>query len=177
MTAIRPSTPAPQPLFPAPEHDHGSCLESAVDRAEKAFEAKGIKLTQLRRKVLKEIAASHHALGAYDIVDSLARKDDPLAPISVYRAIDTLLEAGVVHRLESRNAFFACHAPHGEASRQVILACETCALVAEIDGAAIFDALAKAAIGAQFQARRQVVEMTGLCRHCQSRDAAKGADH
>jgi Fur family transcriptional regulator, zinc uptake regulator len=179
MTATRPSPTPAQALFPAPEHNHGSCLDTAVGRAERAFETKGLKLTQLRRKVLEEIAASHHALGAYDILESLARKGDRLAPISVYRAIDTLLEAGVVHRLESRNAFFACHATHGETSRQVILACEVCALVAEIDGAAIFEALGKAAAGAQFEARRQVVEMTGLCRHCQAAGSGKpkGAGH
>jgi Fur family transcriptional regulator, zinc uptake regulator len=161
------TSPRATSLFPAPGHNHGGCLDTAVGRAERAFEAKGMKLTQLRRKVLEEIAASHHAVGAYDILDSLARKGDRLAPISVYRAIDTLLEAGVVHRLESRNAFFACHKAHAEANRQVILACETCGLVAEVDNEAIFKALTAAAEGAMFKPRREVVEMTGQCRYCQ----------
>lgn len=160
------TSPPVTSLFPTPGHNHGNCLDSAVHRAEQAYEAKGLKLTRLRRKILEEIAASHHAVGAYDILDSLARKGERLAPISVYRAIDSLLEAGVVHRLESRNAFFACHGSHGEASRQVILACETCGLVAEVDGDMIFKALSHAADAAQFKPRRQVVEMTGLCHHC-----------
>lgn len=172
MTTIRPAS-----LFPTPEHNHGGCLDAAVHRAELAFETKGLKLTRLRRKILEEIAASHHAVGAYDILDSLARKGDRLAPISVYRAIDSLLAAGVVHRLESRNAFFACHGSHTEASRQVILACETCGLVAEIDGETIFKALANAAVAAQFKPRRQVVEITGQCRHCQQTVDAEAAAH
>jgi Fur family transcriptional regulator, zinc uptake regulator len=154
-------------LFPMPEHNHVGCLDAAVHRAELAFETKGLKLTRLRRKILEEIAASHHAVGAYDILDSLARKGDRLAPISVYRAIDSLLAAGVVHRLESRNAFFACHGSHTETSRQVILACETCGLVAEVEGETIFKALVGAAEAALFKPRRQVVEITGQCRHCQ----------
>ena len=76
MTTIRPAS-----LFPAPEHNHGGCLDAAVHRAELAFETKGLKLTRLRRKILEEIAASHHAVGAYDILDSLARKGDRLALI------------------------------------------------------------------------------------------------
>jgi Fur family transcriptional regulator, zinc uptake regulator len=160
-------TAAATSQFPAPEHNHGSCFDTAVGRAERAFEQKGLKLTPLRRKVLGEIAASHHAVGAYDILDTLARKGDRIAPISVYRAIDALLAAGVVHRLESRNAFFACHTVHTDAGRQVILACEACGLVAEVDGETIFAALARAAETAAFKATRQVVEMTGLCRHCQ----------
>ena len=155
-------------LFPAPGHNHGACLNSAVGRAENAFESHGLKLTALRRKVLQEIAGSHHAVGAYDIIDSLARKGDRLAPISVYRAIDALLAAGVVHRLESRNAFFACHTSHTGSGNQVILACETCGLVAEVNGDAIFQALAKTAEIENFKPQRRVVEMTGLCKHCQA---------
>jgi Fur family transcriptional regulator, zinc uptake regulator len=154
-------------LFPAPGHNHGTCLHAAVDRAERAFDTKGLKLTALRRKVLHEIAGSHQAVGAYDILDKLARKGDRLAPISVYRAIDALLAAGVVHRLESRNAFFACHASHAGAANQVILACETCGLVAEVNSDAIFQSLTKAAESANFKPQRRVVEMTGLCGHCQ----------
>ncbi len=154
-------------LFPTPGHNHGTCLHTAVGRAERAFETKGLKLTPLRRKVLQEIAGSHHAVGAYDILDSLARKGDRLAPISVYRAIDALLAAGVVHRLESRNAFFACHTSHTGSGNQIILACETCGLVAEVNGDAIFQSLAQAAEGANFKPQRRVVEMTGLCKHCQ----------
>lgn len=159
-------------LFPVPEHNHGTCLHAAVHRAEQVFESKGLKLTRLRRKILEEIASSHHAVGAYDILDNLARKGDRMAPISVYRAIDALLEAGVVHRLESRNAFFACHATHAEPSRQVVLACELCGLVAEVDGEKIFKALTAAADAVHFKPRRQVVEMTGLCRNCQQPAAA-----
>lgn len=160
--------PARADLFPSPDHNHGSCVDSAVRRAVSQFEAKGLKFTELRRKVFAEIVTSHHSVGAYDILDRLARKGERLAPISVYRAVDALLEAGVVHRLESRNAFFACHASHGHDARQVIFACEDCGAVAEVDGTRIFAALADAADRAQFSPTRQIIEVTGCCQHCRA---------
>src|SRR5262249_61935191 len=110
--------------FPTPEHDHERCLATAMARARAAFAAKGLKLTPLRQAVLREIAASHTAVGAYDVLDKFAARGERMAPISVYRAIDALLAAGIVHRFESRNAFFACHAPHGR--RPLVLAGGTC---------------------------------------------------
>ena len=50
--------------FPAPEHDHDLCLEEAMERAREAFQSRGLKLTPLRQSVLREIAASHKAIGA-----------------------------------------------------------------------------------------------------------------
>ncbi|HVY43673.1 MAG TPA: Fur family transcriptional regulator [Hyphomicrobiaceae bacterium] len=153
--------------FPSPEHDHGRCLQQTLARAVSSFEALGLRLTPLRRRVLEEIAGSHHAIGAYEILERLARKGGArLAPISVYRTLDVLLEAGIVHRLESRNAFFACHAPHSGDRRQIVLACERCGEVAEVPGEPVFDGIAGAARKVGFVPSRSVVEVTGACGRC-----------
>ena len=152
--------------FPAPEHDHGACLEGALERARKAFEAKGLKLTPLRQAVFQEIAGSHRAVGAYEVLERLAARGDRLAPISVYRSIDALVEVGLVHRFESRNAFFACHAGHE--GRQMVLACETCGRVAEMGGPEVFAGIDRAAAQASFSPRSAVVEVWGLCASCKS---------
>lgn len=154
--------------FPTHDHNHGSCESDLFDRASRIFEAKGMKLTDLRRRVLEEIAASHQALGAYDILERMSTKGPRLAPISVYRAIDALHDAGLVHRLESRNAFFACHAHHAPDRDQVILACERCGRVAEMAGEQVFAALHALIDKAQFQARRTVTEISGICAQCQA---------
>lgn len=158
----------PDPSFPAPGHDHGPCVTDTLRRAAEAFEAGGLKLTPLRRRVLEEIAASHHAIGAYEILERLARKESArMAPISVYRALDALLEMGVVHRLESRNAYFACHARHGKnGARQIVLACERCATVAEVAAPTAFEAIDGASGGTGFRATRVLVEVSGLCAAC-----------
>lgn len=150
-------------------HDHGACVHDALHRAETAFEAKGMKLTPLRRLVFEEIAGSHDAVGAYDVLDRLARKTgDRMAPVSVYRAIDVLLEAGVVHRLESRNAFFACHTPH-KGRRHIALVCDQCGMVAEVDGTLVHDAVDAAALRTGFTVRQAVVEVAGQCTPCTRR--------
>src|SRR5262249_38518233 len=93
--------------FPAPGHDHELCLDEAMARARAAFAAKGLRLTPLREAVFQVIAgASHRAIGAYEVLDRLAARGERLAPISVYRAIDALVAAGIVHRFESRNGIF-----------------------------------------------------------------------
>lgn len=161
--------------FPAPGHDHGQCLDEARARARKAFEDKGLRLTPLRETVFQEIAAAgHKAVGAYEVLDRLARRGERLAPISVYRAIDALVSAGIVHRFESRNAFFACHAGHEQ--RQLVLACEQCGSVAEVDGAKVFAAIDRTADAASFaasSAKGPVVEVWGLCANC----TGGGASH
>ena len=159
--------PPAKPGFPEPGHDHQPCLAETVARAVAAFDARGLRLTPLRRSVLEEVAGSHAALGAYDVLDRLARKGGRrLAPISVYRALDSLVEAGLVHRLESRNAFFACHVAHAANRRQIVLACERCGTVAEVAAATVFDGIAAAAEGVGFAPARSLVEVIGDCGRC-----------
>lgn len=153
--------------FPKPGHDHASCVDAMLARADRQFTKHGMRLTPLRRRVLEKIAGSHTAVGAYDLLDRLARPGERrLAPISVYRALDSLVEAGIVHRLESRNAYFACHAPHTADRAQVVLACETCATVAEMPGEAIFKGIATMARAAAFHTERTLVEVIGACARC-----------
>ena len=126
-------------------------------------------MTPLRRMVLQEVAGSHTAVGAYDVLDRLVRKGERrLAPISVYRALDSLVEVGMVHRLESRNAFFACHVSHAGDRRQIVLACDSCKAVAEVPGEQVFVDINRAATATGFQPSRALVEVIGRCRLCQN---------
>ena len=152
--------------FPAPQHNHEPCMADALQRAEAAFTSRHLRLTDLRRHVFEEIVASHNAIGAYEVLDRLSRKGMRLAPISIYRALEALLEAGVVHRLESRNAYFACHSAHGAGSAQVVLTCSSCGSVAEVGGDPVVKAIETAAAKVDFRPATSIVEVTGVCRHC-----------
>ena len=159
-------TPSPSHGFPASGHNHDRCLDTALDRATLAFERKGLRLTDLRRRVFVEIAGSHHAVGAYDVLARLAVSGDRLAPISVYRAIDALLAAGCIHRLESRNAFFACHTGQLHTRKPVVLVCTPCGRVAEMGGDEVLDALDRLLTANGFEAEQTVVEVAGCCADC-----------
>lgn len=164
----RSNTPADKTsAFRPLAHNHGVCLMSATARAEGLFAAHGLALTKLRRQVFEEIAASHDAIGAYEVLERLSRRTGRrIAPISVYRAIDALLTSGAVHRLESRNAFFACHAGHDPDREQLVLSCDACGRVAEIPGDLVFSAMTRLVRDARFVPRRTVVEVNGTCADC-----------
>jgi Fur family transcriptional regulator, zinc uptake regulator len=145
-------------------------LAKAIERASQAFEEKSIRFTKLRQDVFQEIAATYTSIGAYDVLARLAEKGIRLAPISVYRAIDALLEAGVIHRLESKNAYFACRRlDHATGRRPIFLSCEKCNAVQEADAEGIFETIDRVSRTASFQPRVKFVEVSGLCRACASK--------
>src|ERR1051325_1200382 len=100
-------------VFPAPDHDHARCTADAMAHAEALCAERGERLTPMRRRVVEGLSASQKPLGAYEIMDQVARSGPRPAPITVYRALDFLRENGLVHRIESRNAFVACGRNHG----------------------------------------------------------------
>ena len=107
--------------------------KTSMEQATAIFAEKNIRFTDLRRKVFEEIASTQASVGAYEVLDRLAKKGTRLAPISVYRALDALLEAGVVHRLESKNAYFACRRMDKPRTGRppIFLSCEKCGTVQE----------------------------------------------
>src|SRR5512134_33218 len=96
------------PVFPKPDHDHKRCSADALRHAEALCDRRAQKLTPTRRQVLEVLLESHKPLGAYEIIDRAARHGTRHAPITVYRALDFLIENGLAHRIESRNAYIAC---------------------------------------------------------------------
>lgn len=155
--------------FPARGHDHARCVADLLAAADRACRAKGRTLTAGRRRVFELVCESHAALGAYDILGRLNAGGGRIAPIAVYRALDFLIEMGLVHRLASRNAFIACAHPSASHGAQFLI-CDRCGTVAETDDQDIDKALAKGARKAGFAMRLPVVEITGLCPQCGGRD-------
>lgn len=146
-------------------------VKTSLDKATQIFAEKNLRFTDLRRKVFEEIASTQASVGAYEVLDRLAKKGTRLAPISVYRALDALIEAGVVHRLESKNAYFACRRMHNPRTgrRPMFFSCEKCGHVFETDGEEIFSAIDEAARDAKFEPRVKFVEVSGTCQDCASK--------
>lgn len=161
MTALKPT-------FPAPDHDHDRCTADGIDHAERVCAGRAQNLTPIRREVLRVLLSSHRPLGAYEVIDELARKIPRPAPITVYRALDFLMQNGLVHRIESRNAFLACAQDHDDAAAVAFLICECCGSVGEIPAAEVAQSLNEAARQTGFTPKISVVEITGVCGHCQA---------
>ena len=153
-------------VFPAPDHDHARCSADALAHAEALCVKRGERLTAMRRHVLEVLAASHKPLGAYEIIDRAAASGARPAPITIYRALDFLRDNGLVHRIESRNAFVACVNNHATGDLVVFLICERCGVVGEAPSAAVAEQLKSAARAAGFTPKAPVIEISGVCSHC-----------
>jgi Fur family zinc uptake transcriptional regulator len=151
--------------FLDPHHDHSHCTTDLIARAERTCERRGSKLTGQRREILSSVAQSHSAVGAYDIIERMAEHGPRPAPITVYRALDFLLAHGLVHKIESRNAFVACSHSH-EGQPAALLICETCGTVAELDAPEIFERIAEKAKARKFSPAHTMIEMSGTCSSC-----------
>ncbi len=158
----------PQPIFPAPGHDHARCSSDAVAHAEAICAARKERLTPVRRRVLEALLESHAPLGAYELIDRLAVGGARPAPITIYRALDFLREQGFVHRIESRNAFIACVHHHTTGDPVVFLICEKCGAVGETAAEAVAQTIRTASCAAGFTPKTPVIEIFGTCAHCKA---------
>lgn len=154
-------------------HDHADQAEAGLARAEAVCSERGLRMTPIRRKTLEALYADHRPVGAYDLADRISPPGGRrLAPISIYRALDFLVEQGFVHRLSSRNAFIACPHGHGADEAVAFLICEVCGGVDEDASPAMRSAIRGMAQARQFKTSYQVVEIVGRCEHCRNAEAA-----
>ena len=147
------------------EHDHARCVSDALDTAEQLCAERGLRLTPIRRRVLELVWSKHEPVRAYDLLEDLRSERRRAAPPTVYRALEFLIENGLVHRIESLNAFVGCPGPRRPHVGQFLI-CRNCAAVAEMDDAAIARMIARKAQSLGFQVQRQTIEVTGLCPEC-----------
>jgi Fur family zinc uptake transcriptional regulator len=138
----------------------------AMTHAEAVCRANGARLTPIRRRVLEALYATHKPLGAYDLAEILGPKGRRLAPITVYRALDFLMEQSLAHRLASQNAYIATPTVHDAKEAVAFLICETCGGVDEMTSPGLSGALQAVLDQQGFQPNGKVIEITGHCAHC-----------
>lgn len=151
--------------FQPRNHDHGKCIDTAIAVAEACCARRGQRFTPLRRRVLELVWTSHGPVRAYDVLDALRSERRGAAPPTVYRALDFLMEHGLIHRIESLNAYVGCGSPDGRHGGQFLI-CRECGAVAELDDAAIARAVAERASTLGFAVEQQTIEVAGLCPRC-----------
>ena len=134
-------------------------------------------LTPGRRRILDILEEAGQPLGAYEMIDRLAAANGKRpAPISIYRALDFLVDQGLVHRLASRNAFMACGQAHQAHEMVAFLICDVCGLVSEAASQPMRKSLTALAQKIGFSARDQIIEVTGRCAACQGADHSQEGD-
>lgn len=143
-----------------------SDARQALDRAASLCQRRGTRLTDLRKRVLEIIWNSPTPLGAYAILDVLRDDGRPGAPPTVYRALDFLLEQGLIHRLASLNVFTGCRRPDSFHGGQFLI-CRDCGHVDELTNPTVDDLLRAEAAARRFEVFSQMIEVLGRCPDCQ----------
>ena len=119
-----------------------------------------------QRIVLDIIEKAKGPLKAYSILFNVQKKGIN-APQQIYRALDKLIEAGKIHKIESKNAFVACKNSNCEVSKATAFSiCENCEIVDEISDTNLSKYLSKFNNKKGMKFKRFNLEFFGLCKKC-----------
>ncbi len=151
--------------FPESKHNHDKCVSDALLAAERLCSERRLRLTALRRRVLEIVWTNHKAMGAYDILKMLGGEAGGMAPPTVYRALEFLLQNGLIHRIESLNAFVGCSSPDQPHGGQFLI-CKNCGATAELDDEALLKRITDRAEQLGFEVEKQTIEISGVCPSC-----------
>ena len=146
-------------------HNHRGCVDHALQTAEQICLKKDVRLTAIRKNVLELICANHKAIGAYELLDLFRAQDPKAKPVTIYRALDFLMEAGLVHKIESLNAFIGCLQAEAQ-HKSAILICDQCKNAYEIDATSVYESIFSLSEAVQFRPQYLTLELHGLCASC-----------
>lgn len=134
--------------------------------AREACLQKGVRFTALREQVLALVWQSHKPLGAYDLIDMLAEVSHRrIAPPTVYRALDFLLDIGAIHKINSLNAYIGCPSPNAE-HPSYFLICTQCHTASECNDTKLKNQIEQLGKEQQFSIEKQWLEVLGVCQAC-----------
>lgn len=141
-----------------------------ISQVEEACRGRGLQMTSLRREVVGILAEAPQPLGAYAIIQRLSEQQNRIvAPPTVYRTLDFLVENGFVVKIESRQAYVACdHVGHDHDHHGIVFSCSQCGRAVEVESKAIDEEIAAIAAKIGFRPDRKVFEVGGRCVACRT---------
>lgn len=130
-----------------------------------------IRMTEKRRNFLAVLGAAEAPLSAYEVMDAYQAQFGAriLAP-SAYRILNSLVAAGLVHRLETCNKYLLCthEADHESERPPQFLICDSCNTVRELHvPPRVQNALIDSGRAHGFSVERPQIELHGVCERCQ----------
>lgn len=174
--------PRPTSSYPTPPHNFSAHIEHQLDKATALCTQQGARMTAQRRDVLGLILTHAHPVGAYDLLEELKTAGRRPAPPTVYRALDFLLEHGLIHRIERLSAFIPCtnlrHCSHTHEHSEAclhtaqFLICRDCKTVTEIADTTVLETLKRICKNENFVIQSTSVEVEGVCAHCAAKNSA-----
>lgn len=148
-------------------HHHVHDADAYIREVAAICGERGLRLTEQRERVLRLVAAAGRPIKAYDLLERLREQQGAVAPPTVYRALDFLLECGFIHKLESINAFVGCHHPRIRHSVPFLI-CDRCQDAIELEDEQVTSLLQQRAEELGFAPSAQTLEVHGLCAQCRA---------
>ena len=121
-------------------------------------------LTKNQKIVFNLLQNSGEPLKAYTILESLKR-EGLKSPLQVYRALDKLVELGIIHKIESQNSFIACSNSNC-ASNTAFTICRKCGDVKEIKNNHLFEQVSDLGKKSRLKVQRFNLEFYVDCNGC-----------
>lgn len=139
-----------------------------LSQAESLCRSQGQRFTSGQLQLYRLLLSTDAPMSAYQLLDVLGRSQGKrIYPQTVYRTLALLQARGLVHKLESANAYLPCTAPtHPHES--IHLLCDVCGNAEELVDAKIGSLLSKDASRQHFRIQHQVIELCGVCAGCDS---------
>ncbi|MDN5873853.1 MAG: transcriptional repressor [Sinobacteraceae bacterium] len=154
----------------ATHRNSSQSLATATATASAPQQVHGWRLGSTQARLYQVLQHVAGPLTAYELLnalnaDSASDGSRKVYPQTVYRGLAQLQERGLVHRVESTNAYLACQSPT-RPHRSIHLLCDRCGKAQELIDRRVSRSLDADAARYQFNLERQVVELHGVCAHC-----------
>ena len=163
------------------QHFTSNDITERLTAALEQSRSRGVRFTQLRQQIYQLILQANKPVGAYDLItklqqvrlseiDSTSHSKQSLsknvAPPTVYRSLEFLLEEGLIHQLTSINAYVPCCHPRAEHTAAFLI-CQQCQKVQECSSLPVQEIMSFAEQDVGFKVARSVIELSGRCQACQ----------
>lgn len=145
----------------------GAASASVANRlqaARRLCEARGAQWTPQREDVLRRLLEGGGTRKAYDLLAELQAERGKVAPTTLYRVLDFLVEHGLVHHVASSSAYVVCATPDHAHEPAVFVACGRCGAAREVPGGRPARSLLQALRAAGFHGHE--LEVRGHCTAC-----------
>jgi Fur family zinc uptake transcriptional regulator len=147
-------------------------IQQTLQLVKQLCQQRDFNLTTKRSNVLRLMLVAEKALSAYDIVDRYAvQYHQKISAVSVYRMLDFLIKAGLVHKLSSNSQYIVCsHIGCTHTHKMpMLLICDDCHGVEEVEiGNSLPPTLKKNMASTGFQLHDKQLELHGICLACQN---------
>jgi Fur family peroxide stress response transcriptional regulator len=138
--------------------------------AEDALRQRGLSLTTQRRIILQELSGRKDHPTAEQVYESVRHRLPGLSKATVYRVLDTLVQAGAARKVFHQGAIVR-YDPM--TARHHHLICQECGKLFDIESSMNEDVCLDAVSVSGFQVTDYTINFTGICSRCRESSSKK----